>query len=153
MLDVNDLKPQLCSSLFTGVPCDRENCPYLHLPDYQVSISTVCEIDDLFYLSELSKGDDSLQVNFTERDRQILTGERPVLCWVCMHPVSTFNDSYCTCCDIWICRKCEGKWPFAKHCPKCGRKGTVGKAPSEKSESVEKANRALNAAEILDDVG
>lgn len=146
-----DFQPQLCTSLFTGVPCDRKTCPFLHLKDFQITINDVCEISDVFELNEIAKHDHTVQVQFTQRDREILKGPQPVLCWVCMKPARASDDFFCPCCDVWICKDCEEKWPFPRHCPKCGKKDGAGPAPEEVVEKAEKANRALLVPELLPD--
>lgn len=146
-----DFKPQLCTSLFTGVPCDRKTCPYLHLKDFQITLGDVCQLDDVFALDEVAKGDDTIQIKFSARDQEILRGPRPVLCWVCMKPIHATSDFFCSCCDVWICTDCEDKWPFPKHCPKCGKKDAAEPAPDDKAAAVSKVNQAILVPELLED--
>lgn len=145
-----DIKPKLCPSQLTGKSCDTSTCPYIHLKDFQLTVSDLCRFQDLFYLEDLDKRAETVKVEFTDYEKELLQSPKPVLCWVCMHPIIPSTASYCSDCDIWICENCANTWKFPNHCPKCGCDKSMAHAPLEKQEEAEHRNKHILVPEIVE---
>lgn len=147
----DDITPQLCVSHFTGIPCTKEGCNYLHLIDYQITINELLDFNDLFYINDQNDSHSPVKINFTEREKELLqSAPRPVLCDICSNPINTNNAYYFECCNVYTCMECSEKWPFHNCCSSCGKYyDELQTIPSENIDDIEHKNAPLRAAQII----
>ena len=147
---MNDIKPEICIHCLRGQQCNDENCNKIHLTDYQLTMSDVLQVDDLFYLKQFI--DDKNQVSITEREQELM-GElpSPILCTICKMPVADNASNYFKCCDVFTCTRCHEKWPFHNCCPSCGQECDQIDVPPEKIQDIRTHNTVFQKITLLED--
>jgi hypothetical protein len=144
---MGEVVPRLCPALLVSAQCDEAQCPYVHLSDFQITTSSLLFLDDLF---ASRPGPDERPAGAYERE--LLQGLRPVLCWVCRHPVDPGSGFHSACCDTFCCAACAARWPFQGHCPHCGEEGALAPLAPPKSDEVASRNAAILVAKVIPDL-